>query len=320
MVLASSTLLKPNSLNFMAKKQFTLVGRTTLPGEIFDTEIYVHIESATTAENARTQFEAHMGASAAFTVYPGHIHSEDQASVLRVLSGGRMYDRSVALLPDPSVDARTAAVINGIKVTMVLNKGVPRWVVQHEENRLSERTLGDTTHATLAEAVTETTKQVERVQAKKDRFAAIDFAASDAFFKKDVNDNRSRAEFMRDAWLDGPTRFHANAGLGTGYYTQRQSLRLAIADGRFAKAVQVAGASFSRTGLEVKGTYQFRLYDGVDDKGDFREITKIDYDFIREERVVESIAISTYAVTGQRICEILAMPGDALIVQDLAAA
>jgi len=211
---------------------------------------------------------------------------------------------------------------NDIKIYPAKFNGEPRFCVQSESNRGTDRVFGDTMHLTLDEAKHETTMQVRRVQSQAERTAAANAEATAAAAKKEVNNGLTVTERRREAFLDGPTKLHPNAGLGTG--TRRESMENAVALGRLVTCAMVRDnaaknrdialldrarrnnniPNFTNPNLpgmkeineadarfksDVYKVAEYRIFEGDNDRGSFREITKIEFDYVKS---LEEAALS----------------------------
>jgi len=216
---------------------------------------------------------------------------------------------------------RTATEHVGVKIYPVTFKGEPRWSVQTSANKISGKVLGDTIHTTLDDAKKEAELQVARDKSQAERNAAHEAEQAAAQAKKDANKGKSLAERKRDFDLDKPTKLHPNAGLGTG--TRRESMQKAVDQERHIEAATVRDEAAKKRDTEaidrarrnnlptgninypgVKEYFEaaarlkadkyekpeYRVYDGRDNKGSFREITKTEYDYAQELKAASDVS------------------------------
>jgi len=211
--------------------------------------------------------------------------------------------------------AREAIEHVGVKIYPVTFKGEPRWSVQTEDNRTNGKVLGDTIHATLEDAKAEAERQVVRVKSQQERSAAHEAEVAAAQAKKDANKGKSIVERKRDAYLDKQHTYPPQAGLGQG--TRREAMQKAVDQGRaivermvpdtaakhrdqtaidlvkargFILGLSNENIPVVKQGLEAQARMkanqyekpEYRIYDGRDRNGSFRENSKTEYDYAEE--------------------------------------
>jgi hypothetical protein len=240
---------------------------------------------------------------------------------------GRRIQLEDAPTPDATKPVETTHA--GLKIypanVKVGDKVEARWVVQSlnnaEREKNGERQIGgDPMAATLDEAkqlAEQEAASAKVLEQHKAEMAKNDDArkaeAEIAQAKKDANKGKSIAERRKDAFLDGPTKLHPNAGLGTG--TKRESMQKAVEQDRYIQSAMVRDEAAKKRDQEsterarrnnlptgninypgVKEYYEavsrlkaddykkpeYRVYDGLDNKGAYREISKTEYDYAQE--------------------------------------
>ena len=218
---------------------------------------------------------------------------------------------------------------SGLKIypanVKVGDKVEQRWVVQSlnnaERERNGERQIGGDPMAEtldeakqLAEQESASAKVLEQYRAEMAKIDDARKAESEiAQAKKDANKGKSIAERRKDAFLDGPTKLHPNAGLGTG--TKRESMQKAVEQDRYIKSAMVRDEAAKKRDQEaterarrnnlptgninypgVKEYFEaqarlkankyekpeYRVYMGRDGSDSFYEITKTEYDYAQE--------------------------------------
>lgn len=200
-----------------------------------------------------------------------------------------------------------------------------KWGVQtlnnSEREKKGERQLGGDPLADTLEGAKKLAEQevesVKRIEAYRAEMAALDDKKKEADAvaqaKKDANKGKSIAERRKDSILDGPTKLHPNAGLGTG--TKREAMQNAVEQDRYIQSAMVRDEAAKKRDQEsterarrnnlptgninypgVKEYFEavarlkaddytkpeYRVYDGRDTKGAFREISKTEYDYAQE--------------------------------------
>ncbi len=240
---------------------------------------------------------------------------------------GRRIQLEDAPTPDATKPVETTHA--GLKIypanVKVGDKVEQRWVVQSlnnaERERNGERQIGGDPMAEtldeakqLAEQESASAKVLEQYRAEMAKIDDARKAESEiAQAKKDANKGKSIAERRKDAFLDGPTKLHPNAGLGTG--TKRESMQKAVEQDRYIKSAMVRDEAAKKRDQEaterarrnnlptgninypgVKEYFEaqarlkankyekpeYRVYMGRDGSDSFYEITKTEYDYAQE--------------------------------------
>ena len=240
---------------------------------------------------------------------------------------GRRIQLEDAPTPDATKPVETTHA--GLKIypanVKVGDKVEQRWVAQSlnnaERERNGERQIGGDPMAEtldeakqLAEQESASAKVLEQYRAEMAKIDDARKAESEiAQAKKDANKGKSIAERRKDAFLDGPTKLHPNAGLGTG--TKRESMQKAVEQDRYIKSAMVRDEAAKKRDQEaterarrnnlptgninypgVKEYFEaqarlkankyekpeYRVYMGRDGSDSFYEITKTEYDYAQE--------------------------------------
>lgn len=294
----------------MLSNKYTLVGSTTAIPPQNGTHFFVHVESATSDDDAKTQLLNIYREGATMTVLDGHVEPPEGV-VATVLIAGQLRSHAA---PGADEGAPEAFEHHGIRIYPAAFKGEPRWCVQAERNRGTTSTFGDTIHPTPDSAKQEAYLQFRRAESQNERAIAAQADVVAHAAKKDANKGLSIAERRSQALLDGPTKLHPNAGLGTG--TCREAMQKAVMQGRLVEMGMIRDTAAKKRDVdrlesarrmncipnltnpnlpgmkEVNEAYarvntdhyekpEYRVFDGPDDKGTYRVITKIEYDYVQ---------------------------------------
>lgn len=234
--------------------------------------------------------------------------------------------------------APVATEVDGLKVYPITHKGEPKWASQNPDNVGTSKVFGDTIHATQEEAIGEAKASIVLANHRSELAKQAATREAEAAAKKEANKGMTLADHRANAILDKPTMLHPNAGLGTG--TRRESMQKAVDQGRLVTTVMEydpAGKKRDQdhmqrgrnlpTGNEnypgVKeyreaaarlkaDKYEkpsYRVYDGKDKNGSFREISKTEHDYAQDlkEKPTPTVtkpaqpAIENVANTGNKV-------------------
>lgn len=150
----------------MSGNKYTLIGNSSNPLTKESSMLFVHVESATSVQDAQDQLQSVLHADASYSTFAGHLDPLDGGHALQLLSGGRLLDRPRSL-PAINKDDRLVAIdFNGTKIYPTNFKGEPRWAVQADANRGTAKAAGDSLHKTMEEAKQEATLQARRAQSQ----------------------------------------------------------------------------------------------------------------------------------------------------------